>query len=48
MDYTKIFPIILIAIDILAAIMYLPKKDYWNSGYWISAAAISICVVFRR
>lgn len=44
----KIFPTILIILDICAAIMYLPKKDIWNAGYWFSAAAISICVLCRK
>jgi len=47
-DYTKFFPIILIILDVCAGIMYLPKRDYWNFGYWMFAAALSICVVFRK
>ena len=38
---TKIFPIILITLDIGAAVVYLCHGDNLKAGYWLSAASIS-------
>lgn len=37
----KLFPTILIALDIVAAIIYLKHGDIRHFGYWMSAAAIT-------
>ncbi len=41
-----IFPILLIALDIGAAIIYAFGKDYKKAIYWIAAAVLNICVTF--
>lgn len=41
-----IFPIILIILDIAAAIGYLVHKDYKKAIYWAAAAILNICVTF--
>ena len=43
----KIFPTILILLDIAAAIVYARHKDWWMVGYWVSAAVLTACVTFR-
>lgn len=43
---TKIFPISLIALDIIAAIIYLCMKDYRRGIYWLAAAVLTITVTF--
>lgn len=42
----KIFPTILIVIDVLAAIVYATKLDLRMTVYWISAALISFSVTW--
>lgn len=42
----KIFPIILIILDIAAAGVYLCHGDIRKTIYWISAAALTIVVTF--
>lgn len=37
-----IFPTVLIALDVAAAIVYATHGDWKHFGYWISAASISI------
>jgi len=41
-----IFPLILIIIDVLAAIPYFIHGDYKKGIYWIAAAILNICVTF--
>lgn len=41
-----IFPIVLIALDALAALVYLVNKDYQKCVYWIAAAVLNVCVTF--
>ena len=41
-----IFPLILIVLDALAALVYLSNKDYKMSVYWLAAAVLNICVTF--
>ena len=41
-----LFPLILIIIYILAAIVYLYGKDYKKAVYWLAAAVLNICVTF--
>jgi hypothetical protein len=39
---TKIFPTILIVLDVLAALAYLPVGDWRKVVYWLAAAALLI------
>lgn len=41
-----IFPIVLIALDVGAAIMCFISKDYKKGVYWLAAAVLNICVTF--
>lgn len=42
-----IFPSVLIALDLLAAVVYAVTKDIRMSIYWIAAAILNICVTFK-
>ena len=46
MKPTYIFPIVMIAMDIGAAVMCVAAKDYKKAGYWIAAAVLNACVTF--
>lgn len=41
-----IFPAIMIAMDIGAAVMYLIGKDYKKAVYWFLAAVLNAAVTF--
>ena len=41
-----IFPAVLIALDVGAAIMCFIGKDYKKGVYWLAAAVLNICVTF--
>lgn len=41
-----IFPVILILIDLGAALVYALCKDFKMALYWLFAAAINCCVTF--
>jgi len=41
---TKLFPIILIILDILAASVYAANGDIRRSIYWLAAAVLTITV----
>lgn len=43
---SKIFPTILIILDICAAIGYIPDGDWRKVIYWISAAVLTFTVTF--
>ena len=43
---TYIFPCLLIALDIGAAIMYATEHDWRKVIYWIAAAILNITVTF--
>ena len=43
---TKLFPTILIILDILAAGVYCFDGDWRHTGYWISAALITFFATF--
>ena len=43
---TKLFPTILIALDVCAALVYLAHKDYRHTIYWIAAATLTACVTY--
>lgn len=40
----KLFPSILIALDVLAAVVYFSGGDVKRGVYWLSAASLTICV----
>lgn len=42
----KIFPLILVALQILAAIPYATHSEYKMALYWVAAAVLNICVTF--
>lgn len=46
MSKEKIFPLILILIDIIAGAVYYSKGDWKKGTYWIAAAVLSYCVTF--
>lgn len=41
-----IFPSVLIALDLLAAVVYAVGKDYKKAVYWLAAAVLNITVTF--
>lgn len=41
-----IFPLVLIALDVGAAVMCFIGKDYKKGVYWLAAAVLNICVTF--
>lgn len=41
-----IFPVILIALDLGAAVMYAISKDFKTAIYWVAAAVLNCCVTF--
>ena len=42
----KVFPTILIVLDVLAAIVYLSKSDVRHFVYWIAAAVLTVTVTY--
>ena len=46
MKSTYIFPIILIALDIGAAVICAVNKDWKKAVYWIAAAVLNAAVTF--
>ncbi len=43
---SKIFPTILIILDVCAAIGYIPDGDWRKVAYWISAAVLTFTVTY--
>lgn len=41
-----LFPIILIALDVGASIVYLINKDFKMALYWFAAGVLNCCVTF--
>lgn len=41
-----IFPLLLILLDVGAAIIYALQKDYKKAVYWIAAAVLNAAVTF--
>ena len=41
-----IFPTILIALDICAAILYAVRAEWRMTVYWLSAATLTACVTY--
>lgn len=46
MRFEKIFPTILIILDVCAAVCYLPCGDYRRVIYWLAAAILTACVTY--
>jgi len=48
MMFTKVFPTILIVLDVLAAggYAYHDLSDWRKIGYWLSAAVLTYCVTW--
>jgi hypothetical protein len=46
MKREQLLPLLLIIIDILAAIGYVPSGDWRKIGYWLAAAVLTYCVTF--
>ncbi len=41
-----IFPLVLIILDICAAIVYVCHEEYKMALYWVAAAVLNACVTF--
>ena len=46
MNTKHIFPSLLIALDLCAAIVYAAKCEWRMGLYWISAATLTACVTY--
>ena len=46
MKPTYIFPIVMIVMDVGAAVMCVAAKGYKKAVYWIAAAVLNACVTF--
>ncbi len=46
MNKEKIFPLILIALDAMAGLVYLSGGDFKKFIYWMAAAVLNITVTF--
>lgn len=46
MNYEKLFPTLLIILDICAALAYVPTGDWRKFIYWIAAATLTTCVTW--
>ena len=44
LNMSKIFPMALITLDFLAAIVYFSQGDIKRGIYWLSAMSLTICV----
>ena len=45
-NMTKIFPIVLMTLDVLAALGYAWSQDWKHTIYWLAAATLTACVTF--
>jgi hypothetical protein len=43
---TAIFPILLIALDLSASVVYAVALDWRRALYWLAAAVLTACVTF--
>jgi len=43
---TKIFPMLLIALDLAASGVYALHQDWRRAIYWFAAAVLTACVTF--
>jgi hypothetical protein len=48
MPVERIFPTVMIGLDLCAAVVYLYKRDIWGCVYWVAAAVLTVSVTFRR
>lgn len=46
MRYEKLFPTLLIVLDICAALAYVPTGEWRKVIYWIAAATLTTCVTW--
>jgi hypothetical protein len=46
MRYEKLFPTLLIVLDVCAALGYLPSGDWRKVVYWLAAAVLTTCVTY--
>jgi hypothetical protein len=46
MRYEKLFPTLLIVLDVCAAMAYLPSGDWRKVLYWLAAAVLTTCVTY--
>lgn len=46
MSKEKIFPLILIILDVLAGLVYATQGEWKKTIYWIAAAVLNITVTF--
>lgn len=46
MKSTHLFPILMIVMDLGAAIMCIANKDYKKAVYWLAAAVLNAAVTF--
>ena len=44
----KLFPLVLIVLDVLAACVYGWQGDVRHAVYWLSAGVLTICVTFQK
>ena len=42
----KLFPIVLIGLDVMAGVVYACGGDVRRAVYWISAGVLTACVTF--
>lgn len=46
MRFEKLFPTLLIILDICAAMAYLPSGDWRRVVYWLAATILTTCVTY--
>ena len=46
MTRAQLFPTILIVLDIAAAVMWGMELNWRQTGYWLFAAGLTVCVTF--
>lgn len=46
MNMTKLFPLILITLDVAAAVVYCCNGDIKRTIYWLTAATLTATVTF--
>ncbi len=44
----KIFPTILMVLDMAASFVYWTKGDYARMGYWGAAAVLTFCIMAAK
>jgi hypothetical protein len=42
----KVFPTVLIVLDVLASVVYVCNGDLRHAIYWLSAGVLTACVTF--